>query len=140
MKAILKYYFKAVIYPTIVVLVLTTIISVGKTPDALDFMFYKMTFALFYCAFISVLALPILLNKWIGIYSNRNKSLITWFLLPFCFIGITVVEMIITDGFYRGFYYFLHFNLAFIIGLIWSFQQFRKDLITKKVYHYEPKV
>jgi len=131
---IFKYYRDAVIYPSILILffsIINSILRDGLTDNS-EFVASVIT-SLIFCLLVSVLSLAIFLNK----FKKHNNSLIwnilTWFLLPFFYIIIIFIHDIkirikFEFGMGNDFLYLLIMTLPFVIGLIWTFINYRQTI------------
>jgi len=137
--ALREYYKKATLYPSIVILLVTTVFSIidnynykseWLTPDAVIFLIIVTTFV--YCLIISLLSITIFLNKIPKIKNNIILNFLTWFLLPFGVIIPALVYQIkykirYDEDFGNDFKYVVILNLPFIIGLIWTYYEYRNQ-------------
>lgn len=135
-----KLYKQSILYPAIIFLIIALIYS---TVVCLTYEGYKqgyqlyewyerviigMTAALFYCIFIGVLALPIFLNKFKTVSSNSTLSALSWFFLPFSFMGLVIgkaINELIEVGSFWEIINALIANTPFIIALIIAFRKYR---------------
>ena len=133
-----KYYTKAVIYPSIFILFFCIINSILENYNS-DWQTTKSAIimststALIFSLLICVLSLPIFLNKLKKLNKNLIWNLLTWFLLPIAYITIILIHDIENRikyefGFGNDFLYLLIMTIPFVIGLGWTFIQFRQKL------------
>jgi len=132
---IFKYYRDAVIYPSLFILFFSIINSILKDglTDNSEFLTSVIT-SLIFCLLVSGLSLTIFLNKVKKYYNNLIWNLLTWFLLPFFYIIIIFIHDIKTRikfefGLGNDFLYLLIMTLPFVIGLIWTFMNYRQTII-----------
>lgn len=128
-----RYYRNAVIYPSILVVVLMTIFSIYDNSD------YKsewltagfvietsIFFSLIFSIIISGLSLTIFLNHYKKIRENLIWNVLSWFLLPFGFISLILYldvshSIEFQQGLGNDFIYDLILTVPFIIGLSFTF-------------------
>ena len=126
----------SLIYPSLVLLTLVTVVSIiinadykseWITPGAAIEM--DIAAALTYCALVCVLALTIFLNEYERVASNPILSALCWFLLPggfICWFFAKAVLAFIVHGITSSIEYLVVMNLPFAAGLVWGFWRFRK--------------
>ena len=134
-----KYYRNAVIYPSLLMILLTMGYSVidnyhyesdWLTADFL--IFIALGTSIGYSLIISGLSLTIFLNKYEKVRSNKVLNALSWFFLPFGCIAIVFVYDIYLRqkyevGFRSDFMYLLLMNIPFIFGLIWTYIKFQRS-------------
>lgn len=137
--ALSKYYRIGVIYPSVVVILLTTIFSIinnfnykSEWLTAESVIFMSVIIATIYSILISVLSLTIFLNSHAKVNTSKILTALTWFLLPFGCIAIVLIHDIkhrlkYENGFGSDFMQLLLLNVPFIFGLIWTYIKFRKN-------------
>ena len=133
-----KHYRKAVIYPSIFILFFCIINSIIENYNT-EWLFAKsaiimsISTSLIFCLLISVLSLPIFLNKLKKLSRNLIWNILVWFLLPFVYISIIWIHDIenrikFEFGFGNDFFYLLIMTIPFVIGLSWTFIKFRQEI------------
>lgn len=134
-----KYYRIGVIYPSVVVVLLTIVFSIindhnykSEWLTAESVIFMSIITAIIYCLLISGLSLTIFLNKNRKVHTSKILTIITWFLLPFGCITIVLIHDIkhrlkYDSEFGSDFLHLLLMNVPFIFGLIWTYTKFRKN-------------
>ena len=135
-----RYYRKAVIYPSLILLFFTTIYSIidnyksewltAKSAIVMSIISSSIYFLLM-CGF----SLTIFLNKYQKLNKNLFWNILTWFLLPFGYITLVLIYDIRNRikyefGFGNGFIYLLIMTLPFAIGLYWTFMKYRQKITT----------
>ena len=143
-----RYYKKAVIYPSIFILffcIVYAFINNYKSDPLPVKSVIQMSIvpALIYSLLICTLSLTIFLNKFSKLNKNLVWNLSAWFLMPFGYILIILLHdfeyRIKYDfGFGNDFFYLLIMIIPYIIGLCWTFIEYRKELsatqyINKKI-------
>ena len=83
--------------------------------------------ALYFC----LAALPILLNRYRVVWTNRMLSSLTWLLLPLGLICVLLVEGFISDITGQGFPYLLFAgcDLVYMVGLLMAHARFRREQV-----------
>ncbi|MCG2616737.1 hypothetical protein LZZ85_20730 [Terrimonas sp. NA20] len=133
-----RFYRNALIYPSLITLFGVAIFwiiddqysKVKLMPG--DAMFsFTLAAVLIYCLLMAVLCLPLFLNKFERIRSNRLLSFLSWFLVPFG--EITVLAL--AGGEFNtkndikytteGMLFVLFLNIPFVVGLVLSYWRFR---------------
>lgn len=139
-----KYYKKATLYPSVVVVFAMIVFSVVDDYDyksewmTADFVILiSIITSIIYCLIISGLSLTIFLNKFTKVKNNAVLSFLAWFLLPFGFISSFLIHEIYykikyDELFDDVFVDDLILNIPFIIGLIWTYFKYKKSTITGK--------
>jgi len=131
---IFKYYRNAVIYPSLFILFFSIINSVLKNglTDNSEFVASVIT-SLIFCVLMSGLSLTIFFNKINKYGTNLLWNILTWFLLPFFYLTIIYIHDIKTRikfefGMGNDFLYLLIMTIPFVIGLIWTFIDYRQTI------------
>jgi len=129
------YYKKAVLYPLLLVVLFVILFSIADNYDyksewmtAGEVISLSIVVSVIYGLIVSALATTIFLNKIKRVRSNKWLSFLSWFLLPFGFIGAIVAYILLyeNDEAGNGFTYLLLINVPFILGLTWSYYKYRK--------------
>ncbi len=135
-----RLYIKAVILPSIIVIVGMSILSITDPHDYTtqwtskeSIIFISILISFIYSLIICVLALTIFLNNKI-IKPNGPASFLSWFLLPMTWIILALSKSLyhsqkIGGGYDINFLYLTVLNLPFVIGLVWTYILFRKSKV-----------
>jgi len=133
-----KYYIKAVIYPTLFILLFSLFYALINNfntdrSTAVSLIVITVLTSALFALTIAVLSLPVFLNKIKKMNQNWFWNAGTWFLLPITYIVITLVHDLglrIKYNFDYGddFFYLLFITLPFVTALVWSFILFRKKI------------
>jgi len=140
---IFKYYKQAVIVPSLFVLFFCIVYSFldNYKSDPLPARSVIQTsiipllgFSLLVCG----LSLTIFLSKIRRINQNTIWNILAWFLLPMVYISMVLIHDIgyrIKYGFGFGidFLYLLIMTIPYVIGLCWTFINFRKDITATRL-------
>ena len=133
-----KYYKNAVLYPSIVTIILTFIFSIIDNYDyksewmTADYViFLSVVTSIIYCSIISLLSTTIFLNRFDKIKNNSILNFLTWFLLPFVLIIVVFFHEVsfkikYNETFGNDFIYIFILNFPFIVGLIWTYYKYKK--------------
>jgi hypothetical protein len=133
-----KYYCSAVIYPSLIAILLTSAFSVidnhdyqseWLTPNSV--IFISILTVILYSLLICGLALTIFLNRYEKIGGNPLLKTLSWFLLPGGCISIALLNDIshrlkYEMEFDTSFIYVLLLNVPFILGIIRSYLKFTR--------------
>jgi hypothetical protein len=137
-----SYYKKAVIYPSLFTVFFCIIYSI------LDNYIYKSEWLTFksliisavissfiFCLLMYGLSLTIFLNKFNKLNKNLIWNLFTWFLLPLGYITMVFIQDIgnrikFSFGFGKDFIFLLIVTIPFVVGLCWTFLEYRKKITT----------
>jgi hypothetical protein len=134
-----RLYVRGVLLPSIIAIILTTVLSTIDnndyksewfTADSVIFMTIVVSF--FHSLIISLLSLTIFLNNKI-IETISISTFLSWFLLPMGWILITVYKTIdhrlnYETGTKDQLVYLITLNLPFVIGLVWTYVIFIRQL------------
>ncbi len=135
-----SYYKRAIIYPSLFILffcIIYAIIDYFKS-EGLSVLFgivipviTSLIFSLLMCG----LSLTIFLNKFKKLNKNLIWNILTWFLLPSAYITTILIYDIqirikYEFEFGNGFLYLLIMTIPFIIGLSWTFINYRQKITT----------
>jgi hypothetical protein len=135
-----KYYRKAVVYPSIFIVLFCIIYSIidnnkiewQTTKFAIEMQLIgSLIFSLLMCG----LSLTIFLNKFQKLNKNLIWNILTWFLLPLGYITLVLIYDINNRikyefGFGNNFIYLLIMTIPFVIGLCWTFLKYRQKITT----------
>ena len=134
-----RQYRQAILYPFVAVILCTLIYSTldnynykSEWLTAGSVIFLSVIWAFLYSLIISGFALTIFLNKFEKVRTNNLLVILSWFLLPFSFIGVIINHEITFEMKYESgklgsdFIYVLILNVPFTVGLIWSYFKYRK--------------
>lgn len=135
-----NYYGKAVIYPSVFILIFSAINSIfanyendGQSDTSA--IVISIVTSLIFCLLMSVLSLTIFLNR----IKRLNKSLIwnllSWFLLPSFYLSIIFIHDIkirikYDFGFGNDFLYLVIMTIPFVIALGLTFNKYRQKITT----------
>ncbi len=133
------YYVKSAIYPTMFVILSSIAFGIIDTNNYKSewltgnaVMYYLIIFGIFYCLLLCILSLTIYLNRLKAIRNNIVLNLLSWFLLPVGFIFFMVLNQIQSVIKYEesrnDLVYIIILNIPFLVGLVWSYISFRKQL------------
>jgi hypothetical protein len=134
-----KYYRDAVIYPSLFVLLFSFVYSVlycytGTSQLDSDYLVTSLVTSLLYLLLMYLLSLTIFLNKIKKFSRNILFNILSWYLLPACYI-VLVYAYDMTNrikynfGYGTDFLHLLIMTAPFIIGLYVSFSRYRKNVI-----------
>ena len=126
-----KSYRNAVIYPSLIMLILSIIYLIIKNYNN-EWEYAKSVFQmsilplLFFALLICLLSTKIFLNKLEKLNKNLIWNILTWFLLPFIYILIILIHDIENRIKYEfefgsGFLYILITTIPYVISLCWTF-------------------
>lgn len=135
-----KYYKNAVIYPSLFILFFNIVYSLldNYKSDPLTIqsviqmsILPSLIFSLLICG----LSLTIFLNKFIKLHKNIIWNILTWFFLPFGYIVIIWIHdfelrIKFDFGFGNDFFYLLIMTFPYVMGLVWTFIRYRKEIST----------
>ena len=133
-----KSYRNAVIYPSLIVLLLSIIYLIVINYNN-EWEYSKSVFQmsilplLFFALLICVLSTTIFLNKLEKLNKNLIWNILTWFLLPFIYILIILIHDIENRIKYEfefgsGFLYILITTIPYVISLCWTFIKYRQKI------------
>ncbi len=134
-----KLYIKGLLLPAIISVITTTVLSTIDNSDYKSewmsqgyFIGMVIVASFLHSLIISLLAITIFLNKKI-IKTNGILSFLSWFLLPMSWIILTIYKTIdhrlnYETGTTGQLVYLVTLNLPFVIGLIWTFIIYKRQL------------
>jgi hypothetical protein len=134
-----RLYFKGVLLPAIISIIGTTVLSIIENADYKSEWMTKgsaiglaLVVSCIHSLIVSLLALTIFLNNKI-ITTTGIPTFLSWFFLPMTWIIITVYKTIDHRLNYETdteeqLVYLITLNLPFIIGLIWTFIIYKRQL------------
>ena len=137
-----KLYIKGLIFPSIIAIASTGILSAYHNSDYKSewltkesVIFMSVSAAFVYSLIICVLGLTVFLNNKI-IKTRGSAAFLSWFLLPMTFIIIAIVKTTDHRLNYETrttgqLFYLITLNLPFVIGLIWTYILFLKNTSTR---------
>jgi len=138
-----KYYKKAVIYPSIFVLffcIVYSFIDNYKSDPLTAQSVFGMSIlpSLIFSLLICGLSLTIFLNKIEKLNNNVVWNIFAWFLLPYIYISIIFIHDLefrikYDFGFGNDFLHLIIMTLPYVIGLCWTFINYRKEITTANV-------
>ena len=133
-----RYFLYTTFLSSVVTIVLSSIYSINQnigyesewfTEQGVNAM--DIIFATVYCVLLSVLSLPILLNKIKQIRSNRVFRFLCWYLLPIGFILLFLIHEINFSLKYNyvpvDYTRFILLIIPFVIGLTWTYLLYVND-------------
>ena len=134
------YYIKAVIYPSIFVVFFCIVYSFmdNYKSDPLPIQsVIRMSIipAAAFILLICLLGLSIFFNKIKKLNKNLIWNSLAWFLLPVAYIVLIFIHDLenrikLELGFGNDFLYLVIMTIPYVIGLSWTFIQFRKEIST----------
>ena len=139
--SLFKYYRNAVIYPSLFILFFCIVYSIidnyifeSGWQTAKSAILSSLIFSLLICG----LSLTIFLNKFEKLNKNLIWNILAWFLLPFAYFSMIFIHEIGTRikyefGFGNDFLYLLIMTIPYVIGLSWTFINYRKKITTANV-------
>jgi hypothetical protein len=133
-------YKNVTIYPSLIVIFLTTIYSYNVDRyyksewfRSVDVMFFSIFFSVFYAIALSILSLTIFLNKYERVKQSKLLGFLSWFLLPFGFMAFVIIKNIslmisneVDEVF--DFIFILLLNIPYIAALIWNYIKFSRSV------------
>ncbi len=134
------YYSKAVIYPSLFTLFFCIIYSIldnynfkSEWQTARSLIVMAIMCSFLFSLLMYGLSLTIFLNKFKKLNKNLIWNILTWFLLPFGYITMVLINDIkirikFDFGFGNDFIFLLVMTLPFVIGLCWAFIQYRIEI------------
>jgi len=133
-----EYFKKATLYPTMVAMVAVIIFSIidnynykSEWMDAGMVVMLTIVAALVYCLIVTLLSLPIFLVTYPKINQSKIATFLSWFLLPFGFIAVVLIdEMSFKIKYNRDYTYLVYIiliNIPFIIALIGTYWKYNKN-------------
>lgn len=131
-----KLYKYTTVYPAIIAIISSSMVSVYEnqdyksewvTPEASTVMGIIAT--VIYSLIVSVFCLGIFLNGVEKVRNNFLWSLLSWFLFPYGWIIVSIINTVLAPyPSYIGYIYLVTVNAPFIVGLAWTFILFRRKL------------
>lgn len=135
-----RYYRKAIIYPSLFLLVFSIVYSIFENyqstwSTARSAICMSMITSLVYVLLMCGLSLTMILNKFQKLNKHLFWNILTWFLLPYGYIAMVLFYDIKNRikyefGFGNSFIYLLIMTLPFVIGLSWTFMKYRQKITT----------
>lgn len=134
-----KYYINSALYPGLLALLMTVIFFIidnknykSELVTYESLAFVTMVVALAYCSSLAILCLPIFLVKLKTVQNSRLLIALCWFLLPFAWILMVFIRdiklrLMHNEDFDSDFVHVVLLNVPFIVGLIWTYLDYRKN-------------
>ena len=138
-----KYYKKAVLYPSLFILffsIIHSFIANYESNGLTDFsaVFMSIITSFLFILLMSFLSLSIFLNKISRLYKNLTWNVLSWFLLPLFYLAVVFnhdlkIRLKYDFGFGNDFLFLFIMILPYVIGLCWTFIEYRKKIINPQI-------
>ncbi len=138
-----KYYKNAVIYPSIFILFFCILYSFidnykSEALTAKSVIVMRILPSLVFSLLICGLSLTIFLNKIERLNKNLFWNTLAWFLMPFAYISLILIHDIENRikyefGFGNDFLYLLIMTIPYVLGLCWTFIEYRKTVTADNI-------